>query len=297
MAEVVLAYCSSHAPMMSSAREAAPKEQREHFIGALDAIRQQARDLDVQACVFLSNEHFTNFFLENFPQICVGVGERNWGPTEEWLPIDKVWIPGHEGLANHIMRETLDNGFDPAFSHLLELDHGIMTVYYELDQDMKLPLVPIVMNCAVPPLMPVWRWYEFGKQLGAAIRSFDGLERVAVVGCGGLSHWIGNPRVGDINEEFDRWFCERLERGEIDQVLDMKDDEIELAGNGNHEMRTWVAVAGVMGGAPADVLAYEAIAPWITGMAVAQWDTGRGTARSVGNASGAAPTSPVTAGD
>ncbi len=132
---------------------------------------------------FLSNEHFTNFFLENFPQICIGVGERNWGPTEEWLPIDKVWIPGHEGLANHIMRQTLDNGFDPAFSHLLELDHGIMTVYYELDQDMKLPLVPIVMNCAVPPLMPVWRWYEFGKQLGAAIRSFEGLERVAVVGC------------------------------------------------------------------------------------------------------------------
>jgi hypothetical protein len=28
----------------------------------------------------------------------------NWGPTEEWLPIDKVWIPGHERLANHITR-------------------------------------------------------------------------------------------------------------------------------------------------------------------------------------------------
>ncbi len=39
----------------------------------------------------------------------------------------------------------------------------------------------------------------------------------------------------------------------------MTDDEIELAGNGNHEMRSWVAVAGVMGGAPADVLAYEPI--------------------------------------
>ena len=90
MAEVVLAYCSSHAPMMSSAREAAPKEQRDNFLGSLEAIKQQAQELDVQACVFLSNEHFTNFFLENFPQICVGVGERNWGPTEEWLPIDKV---------------------------------------------------------------------------------------------------------------------------------------------------------------------------------------------------------------
>ena len=158
MAEIVLAYCSSHAPMMSSARMAAPEEQRDNFFGALDRIKEEAVERGVQACVVLSNEHFTNFFLENFPQICIGLGEKNWGPTEEWLPIDKVWIPGHPGLANHIAEQhAADAGFDPAFSHLLELDHGIMTVYYELDNDMKLPLVPIVQNCAVPPLMPVRR--------------------------------------------------------------------------------------------------------------------------------------------
>jgi aromatic ring-opening dioxygenase LigB subunit len=153
------------------------------------------------------------------------------------------------------------------------------------------------MNCAVEPLMPLRRWYEFGKQLAAAVQSFDGLDRVAIVGCGGISHWIGNPRVGDIDDEFDRWFIERLERGEIEQVLDMKDDEIELAGNGNHEIRTWVAVAGAMGGAPGKKLAYEPISPWITGMGVVQWDTGRGIAESTGETSGSAPTSPVTAGD
>ena len=273
MAEIVMAYCSSHAPMMSSARESAPKEQRENFLGALADLREHAQGLDVQAAVFLSNEHFTNFFLENFPQICVGVGERNWGPTEEWLPIDKVFIPGHEGLANHIMRNTLDHGFDPAFSHLLELDHGIMTVYYELDETMKLPLVPIVMNCAVEPLMPLWRWYEFGKQLAAAVRSFDGLERVAIVGCGGISHWIGNPRVGDIDDEFDRWFLERLSSGQLDDVLDMPDSEIELAGNGNHEMRSWLAIAGAVAPTPARTLAYEPVYPWITGMAVAHFET------------------------
>ena len=274
MAEIVLAYCSSHAPMMSSAREAATEEQRDHFFGALDKVKREAVERDVQACVVLSNEHFTNFFLENFPQICIGLGEKNWGPTEEWLPIDKVWIPGHAGLGNHIAEYTLDHGFDPAFSHQLELDHGIMTVYFELDNDMKLPLVPIVQNCAVPPLMPLRRAHEFGKSLGGAIRSYPGLERVALVGAGGLSHWIGTPRVGDINEEFDRWFLERLERGELDQVLDMPNEEIELAGNGNHEMRTWLAVAGAMEPAPATALAYEPVYPWITGMAVAQWETG-----------------------
>jgi len=261
--------------MMSSAREAAPKEQADNFFGALDKLKREAVERDVQACVVLSNEHFTNFFLENFPQICIGLGEKNWGPTEEWFPIDKVWIPGHEGLGNHIAEYTLGHGFDPAFSHQLELDHGIMTVYYELDNEMKLPLVPIVQNCAVPPLMPARRAYEFGVALGEAIRSYPGLDRVALVGAGGLSHWIGNPRVGDINEEFDRWFLERLERDELDQVLDMPNEEIELAGNGNHEMRTWLAVAGAMAPTPATPLAYEPVYPWITGMGVAQWDTTR----------------------
>jgi hypothetical protein len=251
----------------------APEEQRNNFFGALDFIRNEAMARDVQACVVLSNEHYTNFFLENFPQICIGLGERNWGPTEEWLPIDKVWVPGQAGLAIHIAEHTLNSGFDPAFSHQLELDHGIMTVYHELDQDMQLPLVPIVQNCAVSPMMPVRRAYEFGKAVGDAIRSYPGLERVAVIGAGGLSHSVGNPRVGDIEEEFDRWFLERLQRGELEQVLDMPDDEIELAGNGSHEIRSWLAVAGAVEPIPARTLAYEPIQPWVTGMAVAYWET------------------------
>jgi hypothetical protein len=258
---------------MSSARTAAPQQQRDNFFGALGHMKAEAVRRGVEACVVFSNEHFTNFFLENFPQICIGLGERNWGPTEEWLPIDKVWIPGHPGLANHIAEHTLRSGFDPAFSHQLELDHGIMTVYYELDEDMRLPLVPIVQNCAVPPMMPVRRAYEFGRAVGEAIRSYPGLSRVAVLGAGGLSHWIGTPRVGDIDEAHDRWFLQRLERGELDQVLDLPDDEIELAGNGNHEMRSWLAVAGAVAPATARTLAYEPIHPWITGMGVAHWET------------------------
>lgn len=36
MAEIVLAYCSSHAPMMSAAREAATEEQRQNVFGVGD---------------------------------------------------------------------------------------------------------------------------------------------------------------------------------------------------------------------------------------------------------------------
>ena len=247
--------------MMAAARDSAEEQQRDRFFGALEIIRDDARRAGVQACVVLSNEHFTNFFLENFPQICVGVGERNWGPTEAWLPISKAWIPGHPGLAGHITRSLLNTGFDPAFSHQLELDHGVMTVYHELDPQLQLPLVPIVQNCAVHPMMPLRRWYAFGVALGEAIRSYVGLDRVALVGAGGLSHFIGVPRVGDIDEEFDRWFLDVLERGDMDAVLDLPDEELELAGNGAHEIRSWLAVAGAVAPARGQTLSLRADLP------------------------------------
>src|ERR1700745_2298274 len=91
-------------------------------------------------------------------------------------------------------------------------------------------------------MMPLRRWYAFGVALGEAIRSYVGLDRVALVGAGGLSHFIGVPRGGDIDEEFDRWFLDVLERGDMDAVLDMPDEELGLAGNGAHEIRSWLAV-------------------------------------------------------
>jgi hypothetical protein len=120
-------------------------------------------------------------------------------------------------------------------------------------------------------MMPLRRCYEFGIALGEAIRSFVGLDRVALVGAGGLSHFIGVPRVGDIDEEFDRWFLDLLERGDLDSVLDMPDDELELAGNGAHEIRSWLAIAGAVTPSRAQTLSYEPIYPWITGMGVSRF--------------------------
>ena len=137
-----------------------------------------------------------------------------------------------------------------------------MTVYYELDHDMKIPLVPIVQNCAVPPLVPVRRAYEFGKALG------DG-HPVLSTGCSGSrSSAPAACRTGSATRasvtstrSSTAGSCERLERGELDQVLDMPDDEIELAGNGNHEMRTLAGGRRGHGRGSGATLAYEPVVP------------------------------------
>ena len=148
------------------------------------------------------------------------------------------------------------------------LDHGFMTVYDRVSPDATLPVVPIVMNCTTPPLMTLRQSYELGRAVGASVREYDGLERVAICGAGGLSHFVGEPRVGDIDEEFDRWFLRMLEAGCPDELLDMPNDELLVAGNGTGEVRAWVAVAGALAGARTTTLAYEPIYEWINGMGV-----------------------------
>jgi hypothetical protein len=272
MAQLVGTFVSSHAPMMAAAVESAPEVQRRNFLDGVQAAASRVRDRGAQALVICSNEHFTNFFLENFPQFCVGLGAKHWGPVEPWLKIDRGWIPGAPELGTYLAANLPREGFEPSFSHELRLDHGVMTVYHSIDPTHQLPLVPLIQNCAVKPMPSLRRCYELGKALRRVIERFDGLERVAVVGAGGLSHWVGTPGVGKIDSEFDRWFLGKLERGELEDVLDMPDEELELAGNGAHEIRSWLTIAGLAEPAAANFVAYEPITPWITGMGVVTYE-------------------------
>jgi hypothetical protein len=208
------------------------------------------------------------------------------GPEAKWPPIPEVYLPGSPDVAGHVMKETVAGGFDPALSYDPKLDRGFRTVYYELDSMVSLPMVPILLNYATttPPLMTLRHAYDFGTAVGDAFRSFDGLERVAVIAGGGLTHFVGEPRVGevddvgnvgdvdDVGEEFDRWFLRRLDSQDYDELFALPNDELMEAGNGTGEVRAWTAVAGAMRGARAEVLADEPIYPWINGMGVVLFD-------------------------
>lgn len=268
MAEIVMAYSASHAPMMTADPGSAPREQADSFFGALEKVRDKCRELDVQAIVMMTGEHFTNFFLDGLPQIAIGLDDEHLGPPEVWLQVPKKMVPSDAGLAAHITASLIEQDVQPALSYGMKIDHGFMTVYYWLDNAMELPMVPIVLNCTTPPLMTIRQFHEFGKKLGKAIRSYEGLERVALVAGGGLSHFVGEPRIGDIDEEFDHWFLDILAKGDLTDIIDIPNDELMEAGNGTGEIRAWVALAGAMNDAPGEVLSYVPVYEWINGMGV-----------------------------
>ena len=116
--------------------------------------------------------------------------------------------------------------------------------------------------------MTIRQFYEFGSSWGTRSGPTTGLERVGLVAGGGLSHFVGEPRVGDIDEEFDHWFLDILAKGDLTDILDMPNDELMEAGNGTGEIRAWVALAGAMNDAPGEVSRTSPVYEWINGMGV-----------------------------
>jgi protocatechuate 4,5-dioxygenase beta chain/2,3-dihydroxyphenylpropionate 1,2-dioxygenase len=78
---------------------------------------------------------------------------------------------------------------------------------------------------------------------------------------------------GPVNADFDRAFLAALRDGAaMPFVRQWTADAIEeLAGNGVHEIRNWLTVAGIVADAAAETLAYEPVAEWLTGTAVARF--------------------------
>jgi aromatic ring-opening dioxygenase catalytic subunit (LigB family) len=164
----------------------------------------------------------------------------------------------------------VEGGFDISFAQEMPLDHAFMVPIHILTPKRDLPIVPIFTNCAAPPLPTVRRCFQLGQALRRLITSWNGEARVALLGTGGISHWVGTPETGKVNESFDRRFLDLFCSGDGETLCGYTNPMIEEAGNGAHEIRNWVTLLGAAGEARGRVLAYEPIPPWITGIGLAQ---------------------------
>ena len=149
-----------------------------------------------------------------------------------------------------------------------------MPLYY-LTPDHDIPLVPIHMNCVVPPLPSPRRCYEVGKAIADIVGALRPAgERVVLMGTGGLSHDPGGSAYFSVDEEFDRWFLNLLEQGDPDRVLEeVTLDRMKAAGDGGtSELLAWIAVMGAVGARPARTICYEPAVSLRCGMGGVVWD-------------------------
>ncbi|MSQ72786.1 MAG: hypothetical protein EXR27_16065 [Betaproteobacteria bacterium] len=270
MGSLVFAAAMSHAPGIAAFTHAASPLQRANFFGATDTLKAAVAAAAPDVMVVIAPDHFSNFFIDNMPPACVTLNEAYPGPVEDWLGIPKVTIKGAPELGRLILRHAFDSGIEPAFSEDVALEHGVIVPLNLVTPGFGVPIVWIMQNCQVPPLLSLSRCYVFGRAIRRAIDA-SGL-RVGVLGTGGLSHAPGAAEADTLDEAFDRDFLDRLDRNAIDELLAIPNERSDAAGFGSWEIRQWVTALGVAHDRTPRTLAYEAVVAWDTGCAVALYE-------------------------
>lgn len=245
-------------------------EQGERVKQAFDRLRDELRAAKADALIIFGSDHFKSFFYNLVPRFCIGVGAECAAWDEGVLSGDVAEtfrVPVHQDLARDILAKVVEKGFDLSSAEELRLDHSFYSPIERLTPEHDIPIVPIVLNVAIPPRPTLRRCYELGRAIGEIIEGRNQSERVAVIGTGGMSHTVGVPEYGFINPELDREFLGLLASNRADEIIEHWTQEFidTKGGNGMNEIRMWLAMAGTVAGATGEVLLYEAIKHWGTG--------------------------------
>jgi 2,3-dihydroxyphenylpropionate 1,2-dioxygenase len=303
VSEIIGMVGMSHSPfatMLPPPDESAPGGR---FLADAARVGAAVDALAPDVLVVIGPDHFHANFYDAMPPFVLGVEEAeafgDFGSRSGPLPVAATlaWAV-RDGLAGA--------GFDVALSYALTVDHGIAQTYDMVRGLADLPLVPLVVNTAAPPLPSLARCQALGRALGAAVRAADA-GRVLVVASGGLSHWLPSndprdasvpadrraamihgrrdvrafsatrePRVralaghpdAPVNAAWDAWFLKQLVAADLDPVTGLGDDGLEQrAGTGGHEIRTWL-IGFAAAGQPLTWTGYEPVPEWITGMGI-----------------------------
>ncbi|MDX8146264.1 2,3-dihydroxyphenylpropionate 1,2-dioxygenase [Lentzea sp. BCCO 10_0061] len=304
MAEIIGFAGMSHSPFATLLPPDGSGGPGSVFLRDADRVRLAVEKLEPDAIVVVGPDHFHANFYDVMPPFVLGVEEAvgfgDFGSGSGPLPVAQTlaWS-AHSGL--------VDAGFDVSLSYSLTVDHGIVQSYEMITGGTTLPLVPLVVNTAAPPLPSLDRCVELGRALGAALRSSVFPGRVLVVASGGLSHWLpsNDPRdpsvVGErreslirgrayakefaaareprvkamggnpdarVNAVWDEWFLDRLSAGSAGEIASLGHEALEdHAGSGGHEIRCWL-IGQVAVGLPLVWTSYEPVPEWITGMGI-----------------------------
>jgi hypothetical protein len=261
---ICFACAASHAPGITAWAEAAPPAQKERVYGAFGELRARLDASGAEALIVLTSEHWANFFLDHMGAFCVGRAESFAGPVEPWLKIDKREIRGDPALATEILETAYERGIEPSFAYELQLDHGTMVPLSLIMPDLDLPVVPVLFNTLAKPQPTARRCLELGRLIGEIAKSSP--RRIGLIATGGLSHAPGERNHGIIDSEFDHRFLAAMADGDGETLGRYSHAEFAAAGGGAFELLSWVALTGALGGRKGELIAYEAVKPWATGV-------------------------------
>lgn len=178
--------------------------------------------------------------------------------------------PVDAALSAHLAERLTADGFDLAVMSEQpagrSLGHAFTFVRRRLGLESAVPIVPVLLNTYFPPNVPSpARCVRLGEAIGAALLAYGGLERVAIVASGGLSHFV-------VLEELDHRILDALAAHDTTALAALSP---RLLRSGTSEALNWVTAGAALGGTSFELVdyvpGYRSPAGTGVGMAFALW--------------------------
>jgi 2,3-dihydroxyphenylpropionate 1,2-dioxygenase len=173
--------CVSHSPIIMI-RAKPPAEEPEInalYQDCIDAIHE----FDPERVIIFGSDHFAGFHLRVMPAYCVGLAAEAVDDVGGFG--GKLDVPQEDALA--LAKSLRANGFDPALSYEMRVDHAFSQPLHRLMGALdRYPVIPIFIGALAPPYLPFSRSHAVGTAVGKFTTKSK--KRTLIIGSGGLSH-------------------------------------------------------------------------------------------------------------
>ncbi|HTN72215.1 MAG TPA: hypothetical protein VMO00_14135 [Methylomirabilota bacterium] len=215
---------------------------------AFAVLRSDLEAAKPEVLIVVANDQFVNFFFNVIPTFFVTLANEVRGQFTR----HSFQYKNHKELGRAILRAGLDKGIDFAFGEYIELQHTQTVPLYFLLPKPEIPILPIYVNTWVDPIPTPRRCYQVGKLIREVADARN--ERIAILATGGLSHFPGSPRIGEIDTKFDHQLLEIMRDGKSRTLADYSLEQLLQAGDS--EFLNWMVVLGTIGDAKAASTSY-----------------------------------------
>jgi 2,3-dihydroxyphenylpropionate 1,2-dioxygenase len=303
---IVGSVCMSHSPIMDRNRATPAAEQR--FWSAIDKAAGYVAEAEPDLVVIFHPDHVNGFFYKLLPSFCIGiqgesVGDFSTAAGKLDIPEDRA-----RSCADHVLKDGVDVAIsyrmdvDHGGAQPIELLSAKMPLTRMIPVFVNCALAPRPTMARVRALgAAVGRWAASCPErvliIGSGGLSHDppiaSLEtaspevRQRLIEGGALPHSArmarqnnvlgegpryaaGQSKLLPLDPEWDKSLLDAFSTGDL-KVLDASDDDVitKTGGRGGHEVRCWIAaLAALEQGYKSEVLFYEPIPEWLTGMGI-----------------------------
>jgi 2,3-dihydroxyphenylpropionate 1,2-dioxygenase len=208
MACIPFAAAVPHLSLMVRTPHLIDEDSRGKVYAALESLKADIADARLDALVVLAPDHYNSFFLKNMPSVCVGYGSFSSSPGDSGLPPTR--FPVATSIARQIIEGLLGSNMIVSHAHDMSVDHAVVCPLTLLEPERTVPLVPIFVNCAAPPLPPPVAIHAFGTALGRVIAGLPSELRIGLLATGGLSHSVPIPHPDHVKDGLEEEMLARM---------------------------------------------------------------------------------------